>query len=250
MVFIVMPLFSRNNAHWALAWYQPHNLEELVRRFTVDPTITRYYSLLLKSFGFLPILGLPWLVLLAPELVINVLSTHPEMQSIQYHYTSVMIPVLMIASIYGAHYVSLLVGKAYRRKALYALTAFALIIVARTNYHYSPLPTTQSCWCRVYMVSPEDIAFEKVLQTIPIDASVTASSEIHAHVTHRVDSYMVPHAVETADYIALINQSRVVDGYGPKLYEAELVRRLKRERNYNIVYQTQHFLLYKRIKAL
>lgn len=193
LFFIIMPTFSVSGEHWALAWYQHDSLGELMNRVLFLPEIQNYYHLLLRSFGYLPLLGLPWLFLAGPEVAINVLSTHSEMHLIQYHYTSGLIPILLISSIYGVRYFSVL----FKSKSIHAsfvLVGVALMIILRMNYHYSPLPTTQSCWCRVYHVSDDDQKFEKILQALPQDASVTSSTEIHAHVSQRREAYMLPYA--------------------------------------------------------
>lgn len=241
MIFLVLPQFSSSGQHWAFAWYDFS--ANLVHRFFFDPEIRAYYALLLKSFGFLPWLGLPWLILTAPDLAINVLSSHPEMHSIKYHYTSGLVPGLMLSSIYGLWYVR----KTFKNPLVsYVVMLGALFIVVRVNYHHSPLPTTESCWCQSYEVSQDDVEFEKVLQRIPESATVTSSTELHAHVTHREFAYMLPHATQSADFIALIDQHRVIDNYGPKEYEKDLVEKLHEEGRYDLVEHIGHFYLYKK----
>jgi len=243
MVFIILPQFSPSGEHWAFAWYDFG--ANMINRVFFDPEIRAYYSLLLKSFGFLPLLGLPWLILTAPDLAINVLSSHAEMHSIKYHYTSGLVPGLMIAAIYGMLYV-----KKYVKFPVvpYVIMLGALLIVLRVNYHFSPLPTTESCWCQSYEVSADDKEFEKVLQSIPESASVTSSTELHAHVTHREFAYMLPHATESADFIALIDQHRVIDNYGPKQYEMDLMKKLDEEKKYVLEKHIGHFYLYKKLE--
>ncbi len=243
MVFVILPQFSLSGEHWAFAWYDFG--ANMINRVFFDSEIRAYYVLVLKSFGFLPLLGLPWLILTAPDLAINVLSSHAEMHSIKYHYTSGLVPGLMIAAIYGM----LFVKKFVRFPVVsYVIMLGALLIVLRVNYHFSPLPTTESCWCQSYEVSADDKEFEKVLQSIPTSASVTSSTELHAHVTHREFAYMLPHATESADFIALIDQHRVIDNYGPKQYELDLVKKLNEEKNYVLEKHIGHFYLYKRLQ--
>jgi uncharacterized membrane protein len=240
-VFFVLPQFSPSGEHWAFEWYDFS--ANVIHRIFFDLDIRAYYILVLKSFGFLPLLGFPWLVLTAPDLAINVLSAHAEMHSIKYHYTSGLVPGLMIASIYGIYYIK----KITKNSAIsYIIVLAALMMVLRVNYHHSPLPTTQSCWCQSYEVSADDIAFEKVLKEIPQTASVTSSTELHSHVTHREFAYMLPYAIDSADYIALIDQHRVIDNYGPKEYEMGLIKKLDTEKKYMLESHIGHFYLYKK----
>lgn len=261
MIFLVIPYFSSQGQHWAFAWFQlgssglrqsfQTKLSFIVNRLLFVPEIRTYYSLLLKSSGLLPIFGLPWLALALPELMINILSSHSEMYSIRYHYTSGLIPGLIIASIYAASYLSNIFKKIpiiqkYQKQCIFLIILGGLLVVLRTNYHYSPLPTTESCWCISYQVTDEDRKFEEILKNIPSSASVTASTEIHAHVTHRENSYIFPYATDSADFIALIDQNRIIDNYGPKPYELELMKKLNKDRVYELQNHIGHFYLYKK----
>ncbi len=265
MVFVVTPYFSPQSKHWAFEWFQLGGVQThqplfqtlqtklafILERFLFNPEIRVYYSLLLKSSGFLPLLGFPWLILGLPDLVINILSSHSEMHSIRYHYTSGLIPAMIISSIYGVAYVSKLLKKTPISQKLhsflvYLIVGTALLIVLRVNYHYSPLPTTAACVCANYKVTKEDVEFDSVLQSIPVDASVTASYEIHAHVTHREHSYVLPHATQSADFIALIDQNRVFENYFPKTYEKDLIDKLNKEKKYKLIKHIGHFFLYQK----
>jgi uncharacterized membrane protein len=252
MFFVIIPYFHPTGEHWAFQWYSLGDSVRVVvqssaHRFLIDPEIHTYYSLILKSYGFLPLLGFPWHVLSLPDLAINVLSTHPEMHSIKYHYPAGLIPGLVISSIYGLHYLQSLIKK-LPRQSIFAIALVALAIVLRTNYHHSPLPTTQSCWCVSYQVSDEDRAFERLLRSIPEDAAVTASTEIHAHVSQREHSYILPFGLESSEYVALIDQNRIIDNYGPKPYELSLIKKLNKDSRYRQVNKIGHFYLYKKNK--
>ncbi len=239
MIFILMPVVSIGDTHWFWSWYT-------VRNWIFDPTIQEYITLLFKSFGFLPLLGAPWLLLAIPDLFINLSSSHLEMQSIRFHYTAVFIPIFTIASIYGLSFVGRM-RIPYRRVVQIVILSTAIILTARVNYHYGPLPTTESCWCYPYQVTDIDRRFEQVLRSIPSSASVTSSPELHAHVTHRRDAYVLPYATDSADFIALIDQVRSVDVLGPKPEELALIQRLDRERKYIRVWHTGHYYLYKKL---
>lgn len=238
MIFVLMPLVSIQDSHWFWSWYE-------IRNWVSDPAIRDYIFLLCRSFGFLPLLGAPWLVLAVPELFINLSSRHLEMQSIRFHYTTVFIPVFTIASIYGLSYLSRIsqrFGKAFQSVTL----VVALMITIRVTYHYGPLPVTESCWCYPYQVSKVDRQFEQVLRTIPETASITSSPELHAHLTQRREAYVLPYATDSADFIALIDQVRSVDVLGPKPEELALIQRLEQERKYIRVWHAGNYYLYRR----
>lgn len=265
MVFWVIPFFSQSGTYWALDWFSPLNLEKnglaqvqvpsLINQFTLSKDAINFYLLLLKPFGFLPLLGLPWLVLSLPELSINLLSSQAQMRSIMFHYDSGIIPSLVIASIFALKYINLflhfLKGKlkiksTYIKLFFYLVLLYVLVVSIRVNYHYSPLPTTPSCWCIMYQVKDEDREFEKVLRAIPRGATITSSSEIRAHLTRRENSFNLPSATDSAQYIAILNQNRIVGNYEPKAFENALIKVLLSSKDHELVHTSQHFYLFKR----
>ena len=256
MVFVIMPHFSANGVHWALADYE-QDLPSLVTNsinpinlfylFVLDSKSHDYYHLLLKPYSYISLIGFPALVLSIPSLVINVLR---DTRSINFHYGTGLIPGLTISAILGLKYISEFLEKLRiknPRIILYALCFGMVLYALRTNYHYSPLPTTPSCWCLIYRVSEEDLAFENALQNIPKDASVTASLEVRPHVNHRKNVWFVPSATESARFIALIRQNRIVGNYEPKDYENRLIPVLLSSKEHRVAFRSEHFYLFERI---
>jgi uncharacterized membrane protein len=122
MVFGLMPYFSGGKEHWVWGWYESStdvknrglNLESivfLIKKYTWNFTNSEsvaYYKDLLKPWGFLPLLGLPLLLLAAPQLAINLLSSQGQMKSIIMHYDSMVVPGLVLGVIYGLFFVKLI----------------------------------------------------------------------------------------------------------------------------------------------
>lgn len=264
MVFVVIPYFSVGNYHWAFEWFQLGNGSHLslfetiqskvgfiLDRFFFSPESKQYYMLLLKSSGSLPLFGLPWLVLGLPDFLINILSSHEETRTITHHYVSGLMPALVLASLYGISYISIVLKKIdplkkYSGMIIYCLIILAYAVVLRTNYHYSPLPTTEACNCSGFVVNADDKAFENVLQSIPQEASVTSSIEIHTHVTHRINSYMLPYATQSADFIALMDKTKINGPYDPKLFELNLIKELEQNDTYIFIKHIGRYYLYKK----
>lgn len=262
MVSIVMPYFTPRGIHWALEAYGEVSMLQIIQGYTnpthffqtflFDKSTIDYYILLLKPFAFLPIIGAPWLLLSSPDIIINILR---DTKTIQFHYDSGTTPALVIASIFGISYVHKIIShlritKKYHIKIRYFVMGIALIISLRVNYHYSPLPTTPSCWCRIYTVTEEDKAFEKALQAIPKKASVTTSLEIRPHVSHREYAFTVPSATKSAQFIALITQNRIPGNYNPKEYENQLIPILLESKNHKVKFRSEHFYLFEKVKDI
>jgi len=71
--------------------------------FTTFFTLDRFYYLasLLRSTGFLALLGPEWLLLALPGFAENLLSTDPLIYSGVFHYNAAIIPFVMVAAIHG-----------------------------------------------------------------------------------------------------------------------------------------------------
>ncbi len=266
MIVWIIPYFSQEGQYWALQWFGLTNQKEsltisyileLAHRFTLSPDATDYYLNLLKPFAFLPILGFPWLILSLPELLINLTSTQAQMRSTMFHYSSGIIPSLVIASIFALKYINLIIVEINQKifpslkekyaRAIFYIVIFLLLVVAiRFNYHQSPLPTTPSCWCLTYQVSREDIEFDNILKKIPKTASITASSEVRSHLARRENSFNLPSATSSAEYVAILDQNRIVGDYSPKEFENALLKEPEFLETHELISHIGHFYLFKK----
>lgn len=253
MIFWAIPINSPNGQYWALTWLNiPGVKSDYNLSFFINTDALNYYILLLKPFSYIPLLGFPWLLLSAPELLINLLSSQAQMRSIYFHYSSGVIPSIVIATIFGMQYLLRVVKKIkplsrFSNLVLYFVIFVMLCIAIRVNYHYSPLPTTPSCWCYMYQVTDEDRMIERALAKIPEDAVVTSSSELRAHLSLRENSYNLPSATESAQYIAMLDRNRIVGDNQIKPFEAELIKALLNSKKHVLVKRTTHFYLFKKI---
>jgi len=254
--FVLIPRFSEGNEHWVMDWYadskmmagnisSPIDLYFFIERYFFNGESIFYYKNLLEPMAFMPILGLPYLLLVGPELLINLLSSQGQMKSVVMHYDSVMMVGIMIALIFGLKYLFSFLGE---RKIFLKMAVLLLLLTAslRSNYFYSPLPSTPGHWKLMYQVGEAEREFEKVLKTIPEKDSITASSEVRNHLTHRFNAYNLPNGVEKSDWIAMVDQNRLVGNYEMKDFEGVLIAKLKNGDDFDLIFQQEHFWLFKK----
>lgn len=263
VIFIIIPRFSPDNQSWAInslysAFWQKINnsnnipqLWDVLKGYFLNSVAINYYIALLKPFAFVPILGLPWLLLSASEFAVNLLSTNGQMQSLTFHYESGITPFLVIATIFGIRYLLDLIKflkplNRFKKQILLVISIILVGVALRVNHHYSPLPSTPSCWCLSYQVRAEDIEFAKILAKIPRDASVTSSGEVRPHIARRENSFTLPGHVETADYVAILDENRIVGDYSPKEFENTLLKDPKFLKSHDLIRHLGHFYLFKR----
>lgn len=99
VVFQLIPMF-RSSSSFALSYFDLHEPLTLVRRFfSYDSYL--YVRKLFTPLSFLPLLSPLHLFIVLPELLINILSSNSNLRDLHFHYTSMITPFLIIASIYG-----------------------------------------------------------------------------------------------------------------------------------------------------
>ncbi len=243
MVFVVMPYFSLKGSHWGLSLFQPGRV--------FSASSLWYLIDLIKPFGFIPLLGLPWLLLSLPEFLINILSKSSFMRMLTFHYDSGIVPALIISTIFGLKYL-----RAYLKnrglsiqviqKVQYLVLLVILFFAIKTNISLGPLPYSKASWPQTYKVSKEDIEFESVLQKIPEDAVVAASGNIRPHITHRKYAHNLPNGTESASFVAILTEERVYFGIKKLEFEEKLVKILQSSDNHKLINQTGKFYLYER----
>jgi hypothetical protein len=98
-------------------------------------------------------------------------------------------------------------------------------------------------------VGVDEIDFEKELKKIPADASITASSEVRTHLTHREFATNLPHGVGEVDYIAMVDHNHLVGDVEIKPFEGELIRKIQsgEESRYKEIYHQGEYWLFKKV---
>jgi len=114
------------------------------------------------------------------------------------------------------------------------------------DYKYGPWPIAGSCWWCNYAVTEDKKKIEQILKTIPPSYSVTASSEVRPHLTHREKAFNLPAATSSADFVALILRNENNSDYPSIDYDAKLVENLLTGRYYKLVTKIDRFYLFKK----
>ncbi len=253
-VFYLIPHAAVSGAFWVWNWFDiskysndsgvGFDISKILWKFTnIDSG--PYYLTLLKPFGFIPLLGFPWFFLAVPDFFINMMSTQSQMRSNTFHYDSIIVVGLVMSTILAWKLIDIIFKK-YKWIG-WLIGVWLLAVAIRTNYHYSPLPTTPSYWRPMYDVGQDEIAFEKALRAIPKEASVAASSEVRGHITHRENAFNLPQMVFGADYVAMVDQNRIIGDYKPKDFEGSVIEKLLVDEKYSLEFHQGHFYLFKRI---
>jgi len=204
--------------------------------------------MLLRPFGFLPILGIPMLLISLPDLVINLLSHQAQMRGITMHYDSGMVVGVILSLILAFWLIEKVVKKIFPKLTILSLVLASVWLLywsVKSNYYYSPLPTTPSLWKWMYEVTDVEVEFKEILERIPKNASTTASSEIRPHLTHRLESYNLPNGLDS-DYIAMTLRNRIVGDNFVKDFENSSIDKLNNDEKYELIFQKGDYYLFKK----
>jgi len=183
------------------------------------PDVLRYPRDLLLSTGGLSVLCPPCLLMAVPPLAINTFSAYGWMRSGGGHYSATIVPILVIAAIYGVDWLARQVQKWGDRHAArqgagtpawatYEAASLALVglglVVALVNYSHNGIGPLS----RRYELEPitehaqRAQAFIDRVNNLPSDVPISASSSLYPHVAHRERVYLFP-TISDAQYILL-----------------------------------------------
>ena len=226
VVFVVIPRFSPDGQSQYFAEYYGWlggSAGEVVTRMVTHPELiwqrlTRqdsllYMSSLLRPLAYLPVLGLPILLLALPALFLNVLSDfsfqHRSLTFFQY--AAAIAPFVVVAAIDGTSFLLCHLGELGDRLrpgvrrlpdlgppvASAAIASVLVLSLATQSYHgYVP-------FSRDFYLAPRNQQVEAakaLVEQVPPQGTVSADLIFGPHLSHRETLYLYP-SVHDAEYV-------------------------------------------------
>lgn len=248
----------------------------LIKEHVLEPGHLLYLRKLLAPAGYLPLLA-PWvLVLAAPTLALNLLSSTPSMYSGRFQYNAEVIPVLIFSSIEATVLIvwmvrRLLASLSVERKSLEpksttrplparvpapaflaqagVLTLVLCYMLVRVSHSttqydaYSAMPYVHG------FIWPQVTAHNRLashfLGQVPANASVSAQNALVPHLSQRQSIYLFPYAVGHADYILLDATGSIYPFKDYQDYASKVKATLQRG-DYGVADMRDGYLLLKR----
>jgi uncharacterized membrane protein len=206
----------------------------------------RYLAGLLLPLAGLCLLS-PLVLVAAPELAVNLLSSTPTQTSIHFHYTAGAIPALVAASVLGT-------AALERRRAGLAVPLAGLAVAAAlvANWRLGPLPLWrevaggETLQAYATHVSAHDRSAARAVELIPDEAVVSATNSLGAHLSARRRVLSFPY-LEDADWVAA---DETQPGYGDRiapLATAARLARLRRSPFWELTFEEDGILVFRRI---
>lgn len=210
---------ARGTDHFALSYYAylGDSPGEMLSNLLFKPyllfshlfslsTLNYFHELFIPT-GYLGLLSPLYLFFALPDFAIYLLSGNQNLRTHHYHYGALIIPFIYISTIYS---ISFLFKRFKKRALTTAVFYYLLVMLIVSCYLYSPLPGMREADYRPFL--SQSAAIKKHLLIIPPDASVAASNNIGAQLSHREKIYVLPFGIAIADYIVMHGESKETIG--------------------------------------
>jgi uncharacterized membrane protein len=207
--------------------------------YLLDLARIKYLLFLFVPVGFAALLGAPALIVAAPRLALNLLSGSESHFSLIFWYEFNITPFLFVATIGGLERLGRWAGPR-RATAMGAGAVYVLCGCLLSSQFWGPNPLREIAQLRI--TDHAQLA-ETVFDLIPPDASVSAQSNLVAHLAHRRSLFVLPD-VNHADYI-LFDAFDPNRGPQPQALE-DTLRSSLNDPNYGLVFSQDGYLLFRR----
>jgi uncharacterized membrane protein len=142
-----------------------------------------YLWQLVAPLALLPVLSPAVLITAAGPILSNLLSALPYQRQIHYHYSTLILPILVTSTVMG-------IARFRSHQVRRGLVALVLVSTLISTFVWGPIGKIRQLWPRPlkeYVVS-----VDRAMQDIPPDASVSAFSTFVPHLSHREHIYEFP----------------------------------------------------------
>lgn len=215
LMWHVIPSQTLQNQHFALKYLSDFGGDPttIISNFLAKPGLVFstvlstdrlwYLFALFVPVGFLSLLS-PFALLFAlPDFAINLLSSNRLMRSIDFQYTSVIIPFIFIAAVNGLAFIARMFQKGRNAKRIRsAILVVVALAAVWSSYYWGVLPYQRmSLWWLYFRQPPGYTTIKSVVQSIPSNATVSVTNNLGAQVSQRQYLYNFPVNAFSADYV-------------------------------------------------
>ncbi len=165
------------------------------------PDRLSYIKQLFMPLGYLSFIGIPFLILATPDLIINLLSGSPQMHQIYYQYSATITPFIFISAAYAVPFIR----KRFPEVSFHAISAIILIFSILSAYTYGPLPFAKKPTDAMFRKPlAEKNTIDKYLSEIPLNEKISATNNLGSHLSHRRHIFVIPLGMDKADRIIFL----------------------------------------------
>lgn len=260
MLWYAIPAARHIPGHFALSYYSDfggstsqvvtgilsHPLQVIQKVFGSEGL--HYQFDLLLPLGGLSVLGLPLLIVAAPELLVNVLSSNVNLRSMYFQYTSVLIPFILLSAVFGLHYLQRWLKRFHHAKMIHGVLMTGVIVAnLAAVYRWSLLPGTRNHGDAIHPFVTNEYAQEiqTISRQIPKSHAVATTNNIAPHFTQRDYEWSFPRNLDRADDVVVLTGADFeVESKADILHD---VQALQQNPEWRLAYQRQALYYFQRV---
>ena len=152
------------------------------------PTRMDYYRMMFAPVVFLPLAAIPTLLIGAPMLGINVLSSFPYQQEIRYHYAALVLAAIILATVEAIA----VIGKTPTARAFLVGLVAATSLASTVAWGPSPISVKYRTGLWALTPDPRNEIRETAMRMVPSQAPASVHYNFAPHMTHREKIYEWP----------------------------------------------------------
>jgi uncharacterized membrane protein len=210
-----------------------------------------YYEMMFAPVAFLPLLALPTLLIAGPMLAVNVFSSFPYTREIRYHYSSLVLVGIILATVEAVAWVG------HRRPGLLRfLVGLVVATSLAATVAWGPSPISVKYHSGIWALAADrQAAKDAAVARIPDGEATSAIYNLLPHVAHRQQIYDFPvpwrnvnwgvhgeHLAHPADVRWILVDRREIGAEDRALLARLLVRQ------FDIVYERDDIVVAKRVR--
>ena len=127
------------------------------------------------------------------------------------------------------------------------IAVYLLIVISISALTIGPLFFSKSVDKSMRWVPQNKKQIDSYLKSIPQGASVAATNNLGAHLSHRITNYSLGKGYLNAEYILFLIAPNSIDDKNNKKWEVMMARKMLQNKNFIIDYQLNNFLVFKKI---
>ena len=219
---------------------------EIITNVVLKPSLTwqtiltgpkmLYLLKIFLSVAFLPFLAWQTLILLLPGLLQNLLTTLEFQFSNFYQYDSILIPFILIATVYGLQ-------NSLKKNLPAKMITLIILVSALAGFVWSS-PLSPFNFPLPRFTQERAKAFKKIVELIPAEASVAAQTNLVPHLTHREYIYMNGDEQFLVDYV-IIDGNDIL-GFPDQQALDQYIDTYRRSHQYEMVIIDERYYILKR----
>ena len=152
------------------------------------PTRMNYYRMMFAPVAFLPLFAVPTLLIGAPMLGVNALSSFPYQQEIRYHYAALVLAAIIVATVEAIAWL----GRSATSRAFLVGLVAATSLASTVAWGPSPISTKYRTGIWALHPDARNPMRTKAMGLVPSQASASVHYNFAPHMTHRERIYEWP----------------------------------------------------------